>query len=144
MYFKTELLKFDTLFKWEENQRREFSEETMDPIHIHNLLSQLSSEVKCPHCNSQVRPHMISVENSSHNYCLLSIECHGCGELFYGHAHVGVKVMPSGEFSPDMMPEVSKKLPKTPARISQKDIAQLKGAFKNSTCQISDLFTSRK
>ena len=74
-------------------------EKTMDPIHIHHLLRQLSNEVKCPHCGAKVQPNMVSIESSSQNFCLLKIACHSCGEEFHGHAHVGVKVLSDADAS---------------------------------------------
>ena len=115
----------------------------MDPIHIHNLLRQIASEVKCPHCESKVRPDMISVENSTYNYCVLKIQCHKCAEVFYGHAHVGVKVMPPNANTEVTNTHKQSKLPPPPPTVSQNDIASVSSELGKKPRLVSELF-SRK
>jgi hypothetical protein len=112
----------------------------MDPIHIHNLLRQIASEVKCPHCKARVRPDMIAVENSTYNYCVLKIQCHECPEVFYGHAHVGVKVVPPHTQSTTSVRKFGN-LPSTPSIISQNDIINVSSELGKKPCSISELFS---
>ncbi len=119
----------------------------MDPIHIHNLLRQLANEVSCPQCNAKVRPDMIHVENSTQNYCLLKIECYSCGEVFHGHAHVGVKIAPpqiNTTIPRKENPLHMRKLPPSPPPITELDIEQLKSALQDNDLDISQFFSQRK
>jgi len=114
----------------------------MDPIHIHHLISQLSHEVRCPHCNAKVRPDTISVENSQQNFCFLRISCYACGETFHGHAHVGMKIFPaesSNALNTSGTLKASETFPID--RISETDISQVQSLLSTPDPQLSQFFS---
>lgn len=83
---------------------------------------------------------MIHVENSTENYCLLRIRCHACGEIFHGHAHVGIKVA-SGENVPETVRRIAPKdLPPAPPPISDEELANLEGALVQKISSITEFF----
>lgn len=114
---------------------------SMDAIHIRNLVQQISSEVQCPHCMTQVRPDMIFVENFDQDHCLFRIECCECGEQFHGHAHVGVRVLPETH-----IPGPPKNTPNTkaPLAVSQQEISTIKDTLNSQDFHVSQLFTQKK
>jgi hypothetical protein len=89
---------------------------------------------------------MITVENSNQNYCLLRIECHACGEIFHGHAHVGVKVSPltgpGNTLKNDS--QLLNSLPPSPLPISETDLTTLKTSLSQAqeASSMKDLFSS--
>lgn len=119
----------------------------MDPIHIHNLLRQLSHEVHCPHCDARIRPDMISIRSSTQNHCLLDIDCHECGEVFHGHAHVGVRVVsPDGPNNtvPQLPTASSASLPDSPPAITQQDLYGVRWCLNQPYRSFSGLFSMQK
>jgi len=52
--------------------------ENINQQDIHEIISQISHTLNCPHCKARVLPHNIKITDMVANQCLFDVKCHKC------------------------------------------------------------------